>query len=173
MAAIQVNRTTNANVYLNGNSLLGKVSEATAPTLKTKFADVEALGMVGSLELPTGLDKLELKLKFNAIYADVLAAASNPFQTQEIQIRGSIETYTTAGRVAQVPSVIYVRGTFKDNALGNFKQHANVDLGADMNVIAIKHEIDGRTVTDIDVLANIWKVNGVDILAQYRQNIGG
>lgn len=172
MGNIAVNRTTNANVYLNGNSLLGKVSEATAPTIKTKFADVEALGLVGSFELPSGLDKMELKLKFNAIYPDVAAACSNPFETHEIQIRGSVETYTAGGRVSQVPSVIYVRGTFKDNALGNYKQHQNVDLGADMNVTAVKHEVDGVSLLDIDVLANVWKVKGVDILAQYRQNIG-
>lgn len=173
MGQIAINRTTNANVYLDGNSLLGKVAEATAPTIKVKFADVETLGLVGMAELPTGLDKMECKLKFNAIYPDVSAKCSNPFETHEIQIRGSIETYTSMGRSAQVPSVIYIRGTFKDNALGNYKQHQNVDLGADMNVIAVKHEVDGKVLLEIDVFANIWKVNGEDILASYRQNIGG
>jgi len=34
-------------------------------------------------------------------------------------------------------------------------------------------EIDGVEVFEVDVMNNIYKVDGVDIMQQYRANIGG
>ena len=57
--------------------------------------------------------------------------------------------------------------------MGNFKQHDNVELTSMLTVTYVKQVINGEDVIEIDVLANIFKVNGVDVLAQYRNNIGG
>ena len=37
----------------------------------------------------------------------------------------------------------------------------------------IKLVVDGADVLKVDVAANIYKVNGIDKLANYRKNIGG
>ncbi|MFN4149235.1 MAG: phage major tail tube protein [Rhodocyclaceae bacterium] len=37
----------------------------------------------------------------------------------------------------------------------------------------MKLTVDGQDVTEIDVLENIYKAGGVDLLAQYKANIGG
>ena len=173
MSQIAINRVTNANVYLNGNSMLGKASEVNLPQLKTLLSDHMALGLYGKVELPTGLDKLEATIKWTSYYGDVLAATANPFATHEIQVRSSIDQYSAAGRTGQVAAVCYIRGTFKDPSLGNFKQHDNVETDAKINVTAVRFEIDGKPVLEIDVLANIFKIQGVDVLQTYRQNIGG
>ena len=41
-----------------------------------------------------------------------------------------------------------------------------------MAVKDMRQVVDGREVLEVDVLANIFKVDGVDVLAQYRQNLG-
>ena len=173
MSQIAIHRVTNANVYLNGNSMLGKASEVMLPQLKTLLSEHVALGLHGKVELPSGMDKLEATIKWTSYYGDVLAATADPYATHEVQVRSSIDQYTAGGRVGQVPAVCFIRGSFKDPSLGNFKQHDNVETDAKMNVIAVRFEIDGRPVLEIDVLANIYKVSGNDILGTYRRNIGG
>lgn len=170
--AIKVNRVTNANVYINGNSFLGKAEEVQAPVIKHKLAEHKALGMVGSVEFFSGIEKMEAKIKWNSFYSDVMSLISNPVAAVQLQVRSSIEEYTSSGRTSEVPYVCYMTGSFKDIPAGNFKQHENVEVESNLSITYCRIEIGGIAKLEIDVLANIYKVDGVDILSQYRSNIG-
>lgn len=170
---IKVNRLTNANVYMDGGSQLGKIEQMDLPTIKHKYAEHKALGMVGSMEFWSGIDKMEAKAKWNAIYADALAKIADPTTAIQLQLRGNLEEYTSAGRTSQVPAVVFLTVMPKDFAGGSYKQHDNVELETNFSVYYFRMEVNGRSVIEVDVLANVFKANGVDILARYRQNIGG
>lgn len=172
MPAASVNRVTNANIYINGNSLLGQAEEVSLPDIKHKMAEHKALGMVGSVEFFSGIEKMEAKIKWNSFYLDTFKKAANPFQAIQMQVRSSLETYTSSGRTTQVPVVVHLTATFKNVPTGNFKQHDNVELESNLNVTYCKIVIGGQTVMELDVLANIYKVDGVDVLSTYRQNLG-
>ncbi|MOA16877.1 Phage tail tube protein FII [compost metagenome] len=169
---IKINRVTNANIYVDGISLLGRAEEVSLPTIKNKNAEHKALGMVGIVEYFAGIDKLEMKIKWNSFYTEVMKKAANPFEAVKLQIRSSIEGYQGGSRVSQTPVIIYVTAQYKDFPLGNFKQHDNVELESNLSVTYCKMEIDGEEVMEIDVESNIYKVNGEDLLAQYRENLG-
>lgn len=173
MAQIEVKRITNANVYVDGNSLLGKVDECKLPDIKVVMSEHKALGLQGKLEFPTGIDKLEATFKWNSLYSDVLTKVANPYKAVEVQLRGSLETYGNSGRIAEVPVVAYMTGVFNKFPLGGYKQHDNVELETTMAVTFCKLEIDGKPVIEFDALANIYKASGVDLLATYKINIGG
>lgn len=49
---IQINRITNANIYLDGNNLLGRATEIKLPDVSLIMQEHKALGMVGKIELP-------------------------------------------------------------------------------------------------------------------------
>ncbi|KKP40309.1 MAG: prophage MuMc02, major tail tube protein [Candidatus Peregrinibacteria bacterium GW2011_GWC2_33_13] len=114
MSKIKINRLTNANIYMDGNNLLGRAEEIQLPQIKHKMADHKALGMVGSAEFFAGIDKLESKIKWNALYTEVLKKAANPFKAVQIQARASLETYNSMGKLAEVPAIAYLIGTFKE-----------------------------------------------------------
>ena len=171
--AIEIKRITNANVYVDGTSLLGKVDECKLPEIKVTMSEHKALGMQGKLEFPTGIDKMEATFKWNSLYSDVLAKVANPYKAVSVQLRGSIETYGNGGRTAETPVVAYLTGTFTKFPLGGFKQHDNVEAETTMSVTYCKLEIAGVVVIEFDALANIYKAAGVDLLATYRTNIGG
>jgi hypothetical protein len=173
MAQIEIKRLTNANVYVDGNSLLGKVDECKMPDVNIVMAEHKALGMQGKLEFPSGIDKLEATFKWNSLYSDVLTKVANPFKACEVQLRGSLETYGNGGRTAEVPVVVYLTGSFKKFPMGGFKQNDNVEAETSMSVTYCKMEIDGQTVLEVDAMANIYKAGGVDMLATYKQLIGG
>ena len=172
MAQTSVNRLTNANVYLNGKSLLGKAEEINLPDIKHMLSEHKALGMIGKVELWSGIEKLEAKIKWNSFYADVHKTVANPFSALQLQVRSSLETYTSQGRTAQQPVVVHLTGMSKNFPTGNFKQHDNVELETNMTVTYVKVVVGGEVVTEYDVLANIFKVGGVDVMAQYRANLG-
>lgn len=170
--ALDIKKLTNANVYLDGNSLLGKAEEITLPDLTGKMASHKALGMVGETEFWAGLDKMEMRIKWNSMYPDVMKKTANPVKSYSLQLRSSLETHDSTGRTAQDPVVCYVTGTFKKHPGGAFKQHDNVELENMLNVTYIKLEIKGEEIFMVDVLANIYRVGGEDILATYRANLG-
>lgn len=173
MAKIEINRITNANIYIDGSSLLGRAEEITLPNIKTKLAEHKALGMVGTMEFFAGLEKMEAKIKWASLYPDVMKKAANPSKTVQLQARASMETYTGQGRTAQVPVVVMLTAAFKSFPLGSFKQHDNAEYETELTVYYAKLIVDGKDIFEVDVLENIYKVDGVDILAEYRANIGG
>jgi P2 family phage contractile tail tube protein len=173
MAGISVNRITNANVYLNGGSLLGKAESIDLPTIKHKMADHKALGMVGTLEFPAGIEKLESKIKWNSFYSDAMKAEANPTQTVQLQCRGSILTWAATGVTAEVPLVCLMTALFKKFDGGKFKQHDNVERESDLAVYYFKITSAGEEILELDVMSNIYRVAGKDVLDKYRINIGG
>lgn len=170
---IAINRIVNANVYANGNSLLGKVEEIGLPSIKIKTVEHKTLGLVGTLELPAGIEKMEGKIKWTSFYDDALILMANPFNFIQLQVRGSLETYTAQGRAAQVPVVAVMTIFSKDLPLGAFKQHDPVDMETNYTALYTKLTVGDKDIVEFDVLANIYKVGGEDILLEYKNNIGG
>jgi P2 family phage contractile tail tube protein len=173
MGQATIKQIVNANVYIDGNSFLGKTEEIKMPDVVVTMTEHKALGLVGKVELPSGLDKMECSIKWNSLYPEVLKMAGNPFKAVQLQCRASMETYTGQGRTAEVPVIVFISGTFKNFPTGNYKQHDNVEAETKMSVTYIRLNVDGTDVVEVDVLANIYKIDGVDLLETYRSNIGG
>ena len=171
--SVNVNRLTNGNVYINGTSQLGKIEEMTAPGPKFTMSEHKALGMVGKIEFFSGIEKLEGKIKWSSLYADALKLMANPFAPINLQVRGSLETYTSQGRTTQVPVVILMTVQSKAFTDAVFKQHDNVEAETPFGATYYKMTLNGEDIMEFDAMANIFKVNGQDLLAEYRANIGG
>jgi len=170
---IAIKRLTQANVYLNGATLLGRVAEIELPDIKTKQLEHKALGMIGDLEFPSGFEKLEGKLKWASVEADVLVQVFNPFKAAQLMVRSSLESYTNLGRVTEDPVVIYLDVMFKVAQNPNFKPNESVEMEAEYNAMYMKQVIGGQDIVEIDMLSNTFKVGGVDLLTNYRSNLGG
>ncbi|MNT98798.1 Phage tail tube protein FII [compost metagenome] len=62
---------------------------------------------------------------------------------------------------------------FKKNPLGSFKQNDNAEFSSGFAAYYVKQQLAGKDIVELDVLANIYKVGGVDQLDLYRANLGG
>lgn len=171
--AIELNHLTNANIYINGNNQLGKAEEIKLPTVKFKLVDHKAVGMIGALKLPAGIEALEGEIKWNAFYQSVWGQLLDPFAPVMLQARGSLETYSSQGRLQEVPYVVFLTATFSEVPTGDFKQNDKAEFSSKFTASYIKQVVGGLDVLEVDVMANIYKVNGIDKLANYRKNIGG
>lgn len=170
--AVQINSLTNVNIYVDGNNYIGKAKEVQVPEQAFKMVDHEALGMVGMVELFAGLDKMEATIQWNSTYADALAKAVNPNQPLNMQVRGNLRVRDSTGLVDEQAVVITMNAQPKNMPGMNFKQHENVELESKFNVSYYLLSINGEEIYEIDLLANVFRVNGVDIMAKYRQNLG-
>ena len=173
MSKIQLNRVTNANIYVDGNCLLGKAEEIKLPDITTVMSEHKALGMVGKIELPSGFEKMEGEIKWNSFYRDVWLKMNNPYSMVQLQVRSSVETYGAMGRMQQQPLVTFLSVMFKKNPMGTFKQNDNAEFSSSFACYYVKQQLAGEDMIELDVLANIYKVGGVDQLDIYRNNIGG
>jgi len=171
MALINASGVFNANVYINGISLLGRAEEIELAWPKAKMVDHKSLGLMGTVEIPVGIDKLEAKFKWMSVFSEVLAVMGI-FQSNVFTILASIEQFTSSGRIAQLPFVGTMVGQFKDGGPLNFKQHERVDFPSTLVVYSCSYIIAGVTVLAYDAFSNIYLVNGVDQNAQFRANIG-
>lgn len=136
------------------------------------LAEHKALGLIGTPEFFSGIDKMETTIKWTSLYADAISKSANPTAAVNLQCRASLEDWTSSGRTSEQPAVVSLTGTFKTLPLGNFKAHENAEYESQLAVSYVKLEIGGVAVVEIDVISNIYKVNGVDILANYRANLG-
>ncbi len=168
---IEVQKITQAVVYLEGKSMLGKCETIDLPDLKFIFDEFKALGMIGKMELPTnGIDKLEGKMKMNSLYADV-ARKLTPFKFVQLQARSSVSVFNSMGRSSEVPLVTFLTASVKNMPLGKYGDHKNVDFEYDLNVTYVKQILDGVEILEYDAMANIFKIGGEDMLADYRSNV--
>jgi P2 family phage contractile tail tube protein len=165
-----INRITNANAYLNGETLIGRLEEIELPSIKFATEDVKALGLFAAIEMPTGLEKMEAKLKWNAVYGDNFKAES-PLKSVSITVKSNMKSQGAAGSLKDIPVSVTISGVFKETPLGTLKGQEKIDgLQHVMSVYYVKLEEDGKLIYEVDVFNNIIKFGSTDILNEFRLN---
>ncbi len=171
--AININRLTNANIYVEGNSMLGKAEEITLPMIKAKYSDVKVLGLQSDIELPSGFEKMSGKVKWNAVYQDVLGTFGLPYKTKQMQVRASLETYDSSGRTKEVSVVAFLTVRFKDILPGlGIKSGDNPEQESEFSATYYRLEIDGQRVIELDAMTNVFFLANEDQMVNYRNNLG-
>jgi P2 family phage contractile tail tube protein len=170
--SIKVNRITNANIYLDGGSQLGRTEEIKLPDVAMKMVEHKALGMVGSIELPAGIEKMTGEIKWSSFYREVMAKVADPYSFLALQVRANVESYNSQGRLEQVPLVAFLTVAFTKFPLGTFKQQDNAEFTSPYSCYYIRVVMDGVDIVEFDALSNIHKANGNDLLAAYKANTG-
>ncbi len=169
----EINRITNGNVYINGENFLGRCEEATLPDVKQKETEHKGLGMVGTIMLPSGLEAMTAKLKMASFYPDVVIQAGNPNIGAVVQVRANLETWESEVLLLQQALVALLVGRFTNFPFGTIKSKDNAEYELNMTVTRAVLTLDGVPLYEVDIMNNIWIVNGIDLLAAYRLNIGG
>lgn len=169
---IAIQKITNANVYLDGESFMGRAETVTLPKIVAKFQEQKGLGLAGTLELPAGFEKMEAKVKWGNVYTEVLLKAANPYEARRLMIRSSAEVYTTAGRISEFPCVTIMDGFFKGIDAGQYEQNTAVNQENDLTVHYLKITHAGVTIVEFDVMNNIYRTGGQDLLLNYKLNVG-
>ncbi|MFC3874903.1 phage major tail tube protein [Neisseria musculi] len=168
----KLNAIYNANVYIDGNNLLGKAAEITAPEIEFTMDEVTGLGLFGTIKLPSGMEALEAEMTWNSFYPEVAARSRNPFKSAQLMIRSNLQTFDAAGLEKEVPMVTTMTGTFGKDALGGFKPKEKAEFASTFQVNEVRQVADGRELFYYNAFTNTLRVDGQDVLSQMRKNIG-
>ena len=165
-----INVIHNANVYLDGQRLAGKLDELVLPVLKSKMHKVTALGIYGEIEVPVGMEAMEAKLTWNSIYAEHWAKIQ-PHRPVSLMIKSNMETIQPGGMQTPAAVTVLLTGTFKEFPFGTIKPGERISgLETPIAVHFFQISIDGVPVKTVDILTNTYTSGAEDVLLPLKTN---
>lgn len=165
-----INSIINANAYLGTTKLAGKLDELELPAVKVKTQEVTALGIYGTTEIPCGLEKMEAKFKWNAVYPDEWKQES-PMKTTRVIVKSNMMVVDANGVKKNSQVTATIGGLFKELPTGSIKPGEKMDSAEHLMAVSYyKLEVDGAQVYEIDVINNIFKQGETDLLADFNTN---
>ena len=170
--AIKIAKIRDANVYINGTSTHGQSTEITLPEIAPEKAEYTALGMVGTIKTFKGFNSMECTIKWSSPENDVAIACANPLKPVELMVRANRDVYEGSELIDQQPVVYYLRVTPANIGLGTLKPKEDTETESKFDLTYIKQIVNGEEIFELDIINNIFRVGGEDILAQYRENLG-
>jgi P2 family phage contractile tail tube protein len=168
---MQIQKLTHCNVYLAGVSYVGQFSEVSVPEVKHKAQEHKAGDMIGTRRISGPLEAMECTLKADGFYENFHGVASNPDTELMLQVRANLKTY--AGGMAQdVPVSMDLVGWCSNNKVGTLQaqDYAKPEYKIEVHYFCLR--VNGVEIQAIDVDNHIHRVNGEDLLAQFRSNLG-
>ena len=85
------------------------------------------------------------------------------------QKKDSWQTTNTEGDIEFRPMRVVVRGRGGKLTTGKVKAGSPMDTAITLTILYILIEVDGKTVVELDKLNEVYKVNGVDVLAKIKE----
>lgn len=158
------------NVFYNGDSYLGEVSEIQLPKLSRKVEEYRSSGMTAPVVIDMGSDKLEISHTYSGFMRDILADwGVTAVGGVMLRFAGSYEADDTGTSTAVE---IVVRGRHKELDMGKAKAGDKTEFKVLTSVSYYKVIVDGVTLIEMDPLNCVEIVDGVDRTAERRLALG-
>lgn len=158
------------NLFGDGNDWRGQIAEVTLPKLSRKFEDYAPNGSDGIAEIDLGQEKIELQWTAAGLIDEVFDGyGASSIDANLLRFTGSYERDDT-GDVDAVE--IVVRGRHKEIDMGTAKKGDSNDIKISTSCSYYKLTVNGKNKMEIDVIGNVFVVNGVDRIAKRRAALG-
>ncbi len=157
------------DVFNEGTSWLGLVSSVTLPKIAMKTEGWRGGGMIGEVDIDMGLEKLELETTCGGPMRDAILQLGTPGVAGTFRRFGGAYQDDSTGEVFSVS--ITMRGRPVEIDRGEAKVGEGGEFKDKWALTYYREEWDGRELLEIDMLASIYRVGGVDRYAQLRAAI--
>ncbi|MBQ7544923.1 MAG: phage major tail tube protein [Synergistaceae bacterium] len=172
MSNIIPEKGINFSVYLNGEDLLG-IAEGTIPTLESMTSEVKGAGVAGVVESPVvgHFNSTNFSLTWRTVTKDFLKLFAH--DTNDLELFSALQWYDAGlGAYKKVQLHVYMKAITKTRTPGNLVVGDLQDTQMEFEVPYMKIELDGKEWIELDKYNYIYKVNGVDELAEVRTALG-
>jgi P2 family phage contractile tail tube protein len=163
----------NYNLYLGdrGEKFIG-AGQVEIPEISMLTTEVNMAGMAGKVNVPLTGQTDAFAVTVTAPVLTLQAVKAAIPTAQLITARMAIENYDAARGTKRIqPTVITMRGCQSALKPGSLEKGSAMDTSVSFEVDYLKITIDGQDVLEIDKWNNVYKVNGVDYLADVREAI--
>ena len=156
----------NFNVFNQGDSYLGRVSEIELPKIVLKTEQYRAAGMLGEIDIALGLEKLEMTTKYGGLVIPVIRQVGQ-LGVAGVQQRfvGFYQEDETGGFIS---AEIVTRGMHTELDLGTAKAGDNTEHSVKSTLTYYKMLTNGARLLEIDMITGLFVVGDVDRSAALR-----
>ena len=157
------------NVFVDGRGYAGECEEFNPPKLALKMEDFRSGAMTNPIEIELGEEKLESDFSLISYSRQIIALYGlHRGANIAVTMRGSMES--TDGVLT--PIVHNMRGIIKEVDSGTSKAGDKPALKISLAVRYYKLSHGGSVVQERDPENFVYVVDGVDMMAQHRKNLG-
>ncbi len=163
---------TNAKIYREGLDQLG-VGNLELPAFEAMTESITGLGIAGEMEMPVKghFKSMSVKLTWNTINDNAVSLLEP--KAHHLDIRGSIQEYDPGtGLFVDKPVKVVVRSLPKSNGIGKWEPGKKMDPETTLEVAYLKLWMNGQERVEVDKFNFIFRINGQDMLADVRKNLG-
>ena len=157
-------------VSINSIGKIGMCPSVTIPEFNLEMEDYRGGGMFGTVEIPMGVEKLDYSFDLFTWDADLWKNIGYGVNSLNVPFVFMGNAFTQIG--TQTTVSVAVTGTLKSIKTDAIVPGKQVKMACMVAVNNFTHTIDGEVVTDIDVFANRFLIDGTDIMQTSRNNTG-
>jgi hypothetical protein len=158
----------NFNLLLDGTGYLGKVEEVTLPNTAWKIEEFQGGGMLAPLSVKMGMEKLTTSFVIKSFETKVISALGGPSNKDlSLTVRGAVEDNNST-----TPIRVEMRGIVTGVEPGSLKVGEAAGLTCNMDLNYIKFLENNKEVYEIDIPNHVFRLGGVDHLAEERKALG-
>lgn len=169
---MESNKVYLASVFIRAKGFLGLVEEADIPGPTASMVEHTTIGSIGTLNFFTGFELMEGRFKWKGTSKTIELFAANPFQQHDVQVRSVIQEAAGTTGMVKKKCVVFMKVRPRNAANSNFAPKTDVESETEFDVDYIRKEIDNEVMYEFDPLNFIYKVGGVDMLAEDRAILG-
>ncbi len=158
------------NVYNEGNRLLGMGDEMTLPDFEASSETISGAGILGEVDDPTVgyFGNQEVEIPFRVLDQEAMDMMDMTKAVQ-LTVRGAQQTTSSAGDIEYRQMRVVIRGRAAKFSPGKVKAGAAMETKVTLTLLYILIELDGKSVLELDKFNEVYKVNGVDVLAAIKE----
>ena len=164
-------RIAGANIYDNGDKLIGIKADVTLPNFEVKGDALSGPGILGEINTsaPGQFGSMNIQITFTTITEKMAAmAATKGFRT--LTIRADVQMLDTTKGAIHMPLKITCTGMPAGINLGKVTRGAPMDSVFTMEITSIKVFSNGKSLLELDKLNEVYTIEGIDQLAEIRAN---
>lgn len=154
----------NCNAHVDGVGYLGRIAEFEEPNLAIATEEWRGGGMIGPVMLDKGLEAMEAKLKMGGHEAGLIRKFGTT-RVDGVRVRLTGAYQADDGTAAQAVEC-YIGGRFTEIAPGTSKPGDDTEHEYTVPLSYYRREVNGRVEVEIDMIAGVFIVDGLDRYAE-------
>lgn len=154
----------NCTGHIDGENYLGVIGEFEEPKLALATDDWRGGGMLGPIKIDMGLEGMQATLSMGGHEA-ALVRKFGTTSAEGVRVRLVGAYQADDGSAAQAVEC-YIGGRFSEIDLGKSKPGDNTEHKYTVPLVYYRRVVDGIEEIEIDLIAGVFRVDGVDRYAE-------
>lgn len=154
------------NIFIDGYDLRGVIGDIERPKITMKTEEFRSGGMFGSVSINQGLEKLSAAITIAGYAETILRRIASTIDGTVFRFSGATQSDDEVGYRKVSGEMI---GRITESDPGSNTQGENGESKFNIELIQYAEYVDGKEVFYIDLLQNIFRVDGVDRYQGFNQ----